>query len=68
MNIIGVVWEQLLNTLPLCTTIVFVGRRSLKNEAEHNRRYSYSMTCKEWQGILLIAPFVCIGESAKVFE
>ena len=24
---------QLLNTLPLCTTIVFVGRRSLKNEA-----------------------------------
>ena len=25
--------EQLLNTLPLCTTIVFVGRRSLKNEA-----------------------------------
>ena len=25
--------EQLLNTLPLCTTIVFFGRRSLKNEA-----------------------------------
>ena len=25
--------EQLLNTLPLCTTIVFVGRRSMKNEA-----------------------------------
>ena len=32
--------------LPLCTTIVFVGRRSLKNEAEHNRCYSYSMRCK----------------------
>ena len=38
--------KQLLNTLPLCTTVVFVGRRSLKNEAEHNRCYSYSMRCK----------------------
>ena len=43
--LIRLIWE-LLNTPPLCTTIVFVGRRSLKNEAEHNRCYSCSMTCK----------------------
>ena len=33
-------------TLPLSTTVVFVGRRSWKNEEEHNRCYSDSMTCE----------------------
>ena len=52
-----VVQHQVLGvTAEYPATIVFVGRRSLKNEAEHNTCYSYSMTCKQVEGYSAVKP------------